>query len=153
MDYKATLKQALARLDALQNEHVTALGKLSDLGLEISNLARVVVDLGPLAGTTPVFSDVVSELLSSVQQSQTLEVGITDKIRQLLQSQPAAAFQPTDIRNNLITQKFDLSKYSNAMATIHMVLKRLVEQQQVLLKTLPDGKTAYQWNPAPPVKK
>jgi hypothetical protein len=153
MDYKVTLKAAMTRLDVLQTEYLAAQRKLSDTTQEVIRLSKVAVDLGPLAGESPIFTDVISEVLSSAPQSEALEVTITDKIRQLLQAQAAAAFQPIDVRTQLEGAKFDLSKHSNAMATIHMVLKRLAEQGQVLVKPLPDGKVAYQWNPTQPVKK
>jgi hypothetical protein len=77
-----------------------------------------------------------------------MEAGITETIRQFLQANVGKAFYPVTVRTGLEGLKYDLSKHVNAMATIHSVLKRLVEQQQVLAAPQPDGKTAYQWNVA-----
>jgi len=150
MDYKATLKAAYVRLDALQAEYATAEQKVAQVGQEIARLADVMTALGPLAGEKLVLNEVITEFLKTLKQSEALEVGITERIRQILESKPQQGFYPMMVRSELEAGKYDLGKHPNAMATIHSVLKRLVEQQYARLLGAADGKTAYAWNPNAP---
>ena len=148
MNYQETFKQALAKLDALQADYAAKEQQLVATGNEISGVADVLNALSPLAGQKPSFNEVVTEILQTVKQASVMEAGITETIRQFLQANVGKAFYPITVRSGLEGLKYDLSKHVNAMATIHSVLKRLVEQQQVLAAPQPDGKTAYQWNVA-----
>jgi hypothetical protein len=148
MDYKATFKAGAAKLDALQADYAAEEQKLVEKGQEISHLAEAMSHLSPLAGEKLVLNEVITEILHSVKQVEALDVGITEKIRQVLQAKSTQAFFPTGVRTELETAKYDLSKYPNTMATIHSVLKRLVEQKQVLQAPQQDGRMAYIWNVA-----
>jgi hypothetical protein len=148
MDYKAIFKTTAAQLDALQAEHAAQNQKLLEKGQEISYVAGVLTALAPLAQELASINEEVTEIMQSVKQVEVLEVGITEKIRQVLQAKGAQSFFPVGVRAELDAAKYDLTKHPNAMATIHGVLKRLVEQQQVLAVPQAGGKVAYQWNPA-----
>lgn len=146
MNYKDTLKAATVRMDTLQADYTAKEQALLETGQEISRLAEVMNALSPLAGEKVAFNEVVAEIMQSVKQVEVLEVGITEKIRQVLQAKAAQGFYPVGVRAELEAAKYDLTKHPNAMATIHAVLKRLVEQNQVLSAKQVDGKMVYQWN-------
>jgi hypothetical protein len=146
MDYKGTFKSAVTRMDALQAEHSLAERKVIEIGQEMSKLNDVMTALSPLANEKVALSDEVTEILQSFKQSET----ITERIRVVLASKPAQAFYPLHIRTELEALKYDLAKHPNPMATIHGVLKRLVDQQYAKLAPQADGKMAYTWNPAAP---
>jgi superfamily II helicase len=150
MDYKATFKTASVQLDALQADYTAKEQKLLETGQEISHVADVLTALAPLAGEVLSINEEVTEIMQSVKQVEVLEVGITEKIRQVLQAKAAQAFYPVGVRTELEAVKYDLTKHPNVMATIHGVLKRLVAQQQVVAAAQAGagGKIAYQWNPA-----
>ena len=69
--------------------------------------------------------------------------GMTEAIRRVLQS-TTEALTPTETKDALIASGFSLAGYSNALASIHTILKRLVQAGDVE-PTLKDGKTAYLW--------
>jgi hypothetical protein len=67
---------------------------------------------------------------------------LADEIRSLLKSAWPGYLRPNWIKNNLATLGHDLSKYQNPQASIHMVLKRMVESGEVTEATIPDGPDA-----------
>ena len=73
-----------------------------------------------------------------------LTMGITDLSRVILKETflPMTAGQ---IREKLEAGKLDLSRYSNPLAVIHTVLKRLVKNGEVRIVPRERGKKAYQW--------
>jgi hypothetical protein len=92
------------------------------------------------------------ELPPSVAKQVDGDMGITDQVREVLKAQvpnPTPAnfaggwLQPMQVRQILEQQRgFDLSGYSNAMAVIHQVLKRLEKQKEIEIH--PNGQT-YRW--------
>jgi hypothetical protein len=69
--------------------------------------------------------------------------GMTDAISRILQS-TAAPLTPVEVKESLSSTGFDLTNYSNALASIHTILKRLGQTENVEV-TNKDGKTAYVW--------
>jgi hypothetical protein len=68
-----------------------------------------------------------------------------EEIKRILKSQYPAWIMPGQVKTELEKLGHDLSKYSNAQATIHMVLKRMTESdndvQEIALPN--DGRKAY----------
>jgi phage terminase large subunit-like protein len=73
-------------------------------------------------------------------------VGLTDKIRIVLRSS-MDGFTAVEVRGMLEALKFDLSDYSNALATIHTTLKRLERAKEVKSEITPTGDKVYIWQP------
>ena len=73
--------------------------------------------------------------------------GLTDACRVVLKN-AGKAMTPTEVRDRLEAIGVDLSKYTNSLATVHTVLKRLNQAQEVLLVDLPAGKFACEWRPS-----
>lgn len=73
-----------------------------------------------------------------------LTMGITEASRLILKDKffPMTA---SDLKKGLEARKFDLSRYSNALAVIHTVLKRLAKSGEVKVVPQERGKKAYQW--------
>jgi len=73
-----------------------------------------------------------------------LKLGITDNARVILKETffPMTA---VDLKEKLEAKKLDLSRYSNPLAVIHTVLKRLVKNGEVRVIPQERGKKAYQW--------
>jgi division protein CdvB (Snf7/Vps24/ESCRT-III family) len=73
-----------------------------------------------------------------------LNMGITELARVLLKemSLPMTA---SDLKEKMEARKLDLSRYSNPLAVIHTVLKRLVQSGEVKVVPQGRGKKAYQW--------
>jgi hypothetical protein len=70
--------------------------------------------------------------------------GFTDACRAVLRGS-TKALTPTEVRNQLVEAGLDASKYTNVMAVIHAILKRLVKAGQADESTAPSGGTAYSW--------
>lgn len=73
------------------------------------------------------------------------EYSLADEIRAIIQAQNPDWLRPLDIRQHLIDLGHDLTHYKNPQATIHMVLKRLVESGDAELKT-EGGKKVYRYH-------
>lgn len=73
--------------------------------------------------------------------------GLTDACRTVLRN-AGVPMSPTEVRDRLELIGVDLSKYSNELAAIHTVLRRLNDSGEVRFVSAP-GKHLYRWN-APP---
>lgn len=73
-----------------------------------------------------------------------LNMGITEYTRVILKEKffPITAGQ---LKQELEARKLDLPRYSNPLAVIHTVLKRLVRNGEVRIVPQNYGKKAYQW--------
>ncbi len=73
--------------------------------------------------------------------------GFTDAIRRVLQGANGEALTATDVKDALPKVGFSLSGYSNPLASVHTILKRL-SQNPVLYNVesvIKDGRSAYHW--------
>jgi hypothetical protein len=72
--------------------------------------------------------------------------GITDAVRAALRTNANRKLTATQVRDVMVSQGFDLGKdkYKNAMATIHEVLRRLIDAKQVTPSTQ-DNERSFQW--------
>ncbi len=68
---------------------------------------------------------------------------ITDVVRDVLKSaiQPMT---PTDVRDKMLAMGFNKGKYSQFLASVHVILKRLTKNDEVFEFTFGDGKR-YWW--------
>jgi hypothetical protein len=96
-------------LDAAVREYEQALADRAALDTRIAQLQQTIGTLTKLCGFTP-----------------TVPLGLTDACRMVL-GNAATPLTPTAIRDRLDAVGVDLSRYSNPLAAIHTVLKRLVE--------------------------
>jgi hypothetical protein len=73
--------------------------------------------------------------------------GLTDACRAVLRNADIPV-SPTEVRDRLVAIGFDLSKYSNELAAIHTVLRRLNDSGELRFIAAP-GKHLYRWNTPP----
>jgi hypothetical protein len=73
-----------------------------------------------------------------------LTVGITESARVILKENffPMTA---SELKKSIEARKHDLAPYSNPLAVIHTVLKRLVQSGEVRVVPQAEGKKAYHW--------
>jgi hypothetical protein len=74
-------------------------------------------------------------------------MGLTDACR--LVTRGGVPMTPADVRGRLLAIGFDLSKYSNDLAAIHTILKRLNGAGELRFLPRASGKHAYIWNRPP----
>jgi len=88
------------------------------------------------------------EIEPSMDAADILENStLADEIRALLRANILREYRPHELKTELSRLGCDLSKYGNPQATIHMVLKRMVESKQVKESQDSQGKSVYQWKP------
>ena len=124
-DYKRALDAAVKEYEQVSAQHAALEGRLAQLKQSIATLSK-------LCGYEP-----------------TVQLGLTDACRMVLRNavQPLTALE---IRDRLIAVGLDLDRYSNALASIHTVLKRMHEAGELVERDRvepADSKTAYVYAP------
>jgi hypothetical protein len=104
-------------LEAAVREYEQAVADRTALDARIAQLHQTIGTLTKLCGFTP-----------------TVPLGLTDACRLVLRNagRPMTAVQ---VRERLESIGFDVEKYSNSLAAIHTVLKRLADHGEVALAT------------------
>jgi len=124
-DYRAALEAAAKEYEALGDERRKIDERLTQLAQTIGTLSRLI-------GLTP-----------------TVPLSITDAVR--LAVRAGVPMTPPEVRDRLLSIGFDLSSYSNELAVIHTVLKRLNEAGEIRIIPKANGKHAYLWAKPPKV--
>ena len=124
-DYRAALAAAAKEYEALGEERRRIDDRLTQLAQTIGTLSR-------LMGLTP-----------------TVPLSITDAVRLAIRA--GVPMTPTEVRDRLLSIGVDLSSYSNELAVIHTVLKRLNEAGEIRIIPRPGGKNQYLWAKPPKV--
>jgi hypothetical protein len=108
-----------------------ALQELVALGMKRKEIDRDMAKLRQLirANADMLPDQEGATFLEDAESSE--ERGFTDSIRQLIRLN-SSGFTPTELRDALTAEGFDLSSQSNVMASIHSVLKRLVKNREVV---------------------
>lgn len=127
-DYRRALATAIREYEALGQQR-------QDVDRRLAEIMQTIGTLSRLCGLVP-----------------TVPIGLTDACRLVVRG-AGVPVTPTDVRQRVQSIGFDLSKYSNDLAAIHTILKRLNESGE--LRFIPrgnePGKHAYIWNHGPHV--
>jgi hypothetical protein len=71
---------------------------------------------------------------------------LADEIRNILKARHPAWLRPNEVKAELVKLGHDLSGYQNPQATIHMILKRMVESREVEEQISTENeKKIYRW--------
>jgi hypothetical protein len=124
-DYRAALEAAAKEYEKLGEERRRIDERLTQLAQTIGTLSRLI-------GLQP-----------------TVPLSITDAVR--LAMRAGVPMTPPEVRDRLASIGFDLSSYSNELAVIHTVLRRLNEAAEIRIVPRPGGKNAYLWVKPPKV--
>lgn len=125
-----TIDQYRLALDAAAREYQELHAKRQELDDRLAQLAQTIGTLNRLCGFV-----------------STVQWGLTDACRVVLKG-ARRAMTPPEVRDRLDAIGFDLSKYTNSLAAIHTVLKRLHDAGEVLFVERPRGKFACEWRPS-----
>lgn len=117
-------------LDAAVREYEQLGAERRAIDDRLAQLAQTIGTLNRLCGFVP-----------------TVQWGLTDACRVVLKG-AGRPMTPVEIRGRLEAIGFDLAKYTNSLAAIHTVLKRLNEAKEVLFVELDSGKFACEWRPS-----
>jgi hypothetical protein len=122
-DYRRALDAACREYEELGRQRAELDARLTQLTQSIGTLMR-------LCGFVP-----------------TVPWGLTDACRVVIRN-AGVPMSPTEVRDRLISIGCDLSRYSNELAAIHTILRRLNDSGEIRFIASP-GKHLYRWN-APP---
>ena len=136
--FKTALKEAETELDRLLNEQAKIEQRRAQVEMDIAKLTEKIGHLAALSEG----SDLKARLARNMSQS-----GLTSAILQVLKAEDVVALTVTMIRNRLQQNGFEVDKYQNILATLHITLNRLTKTGQVKVLRDRKGKKAYKWNP------
>ena len=119
-DYKRALDAAVREYEELGRQRAALDARLTQLAQSIGTLCK-------LCGLVP-----------------SMPWGLTDACRTILRN-AGIPMSPTEVRDRLFAIGFDLAKYSNELAAIHTVLRRLNNSGEARFVAAP-GKHLYRWN-------
>ena len=102
-----------AALDAALREYERLLQQKAELDARLAQVAESVGTLSRLCGYTP-----------------TVAYGLTEACKTSLRC-AGAPMTPLEVRDRLQSTGFDINKYSNPLAAIHTVLRRLTESGEI----------------------
>jgi hypothetical protein len=127
-------------LESAQDQLMDSLQEQEKLILRISQLQQDIVHLAALCG------EAVEDPLK--------EWGLTDAIRYVIGKAKPKGLTAIRIKEELVVDGYDISEYSNVMASIHQVIKRLLKKGEILpgLRGV-SGDKVYVWGkglPPPP---
>jgi hypothetical protein len=139
-DLEKEKERLKALLESAQDELVDALKQQESLTYRIRKLQEDIIHLAALCGEA-----VVDPLK---------DWGLTDAIRYVIGNAKPKSMSATGIRDALVADGYDVSDYSNVMASIHQVIKRLFRKGEILSAPSADGEKRYVWgkglSPLPP---
>jgi hypothetical protein len=125
-DYKDLLNVEVGELRALLEQRRSMKHEIDKINGQLTRLREGVLGLAALAGlnikeTNPeIFTDDFSANL-----------GLTQAIRQVL-IDVDMPYTPTEIRDELLEYSFPIDKHKNPLASIHSILKRLIDAGHVV---------------------
>jgi hypothetical protein len=124
VDYMAWFQNAKAELARIKRETLALQAQIEDRDKQAAALTQTMKALAPLIGEQP------PPDVQIAPDAETPSGGMTDCVRAILKKavEPLTA---SEIRESLEVFGFDMKSYSNPLATIHTVLRRLGESGEV----------------------
>jgi hypothetical protein len=116
-------------LQAATREYEDLAEKRRGIDQRLAELAQTIGTLSKLVGLTP-----------------TVPLGLTDAIRLIMRG--GVPMTPIEVRDRLHAIGFDVSKYTNDLAAVHTILKRLNENGELRFMPTAAGKHQYLLNRA-----
>ena len=123
-DYRRALESAIKEYERLKAGR-------DAVETRLAQLRQTIAGLGPLC-------DLPAE------SAPSLELGLTDACRSALRAS-VSGLTPGEVRERIGGLGIDLERYSNLLASIHIVLKRLVAAGEAFTYRGRDGKPVYAW--------
>jgi hypothetical protein len=149
VDYRAWLEGARLHLvelqhqkDQLRAQQVELLKQEQEIDRKISGMAQTVSGLASLVPDAPPDLALMS-ILERICKT-VVEVGITARIRTMLQAAAPRDLSAVEIRSELQATGFYLGDYANALSAIYTTLRRLVDAGDLEEIHSPDGKR-FRW--------
>jgi hypothetical protein len=152
IDYHAWLEHARAELaelqaqkDAIRAQREQLARQEQDIDKKINGVAQAVSGLASLVPDVPQEVSLMS-ILGMVGKA-FVEVGITARIRAILQAAAPRSLSAVELRDELTKSGFYTGDYSNALATIYTTLKRMAGAGEVIESGPGIEPKRFQWAP------
>jgi hypothetical protein len=114
-------------LEAAHREYVELSAQQAAIDQRLAQLTQTIGSLTRLCHLTP-----------------TLSSGLTEACRTVLKASDGC-LTALEVRGQLEAMGFDVSRYANELASIHTVLKRLVQSGEVRFVPRVNGKPVFEW--------
>jgi hypothetical protein len=137
--YRATILLCSLRLRRL-------VAKREKLNLEIERISELLI-----ANANFLPDAEKADQLLQLEQLVADPPGFTDSVRKVLRANRGQAATALAVRDLLAKAGFNLSAYTNPLASIHTILKRLAERGEAIASTN-DGQIYYRWKADAPRK-
>ena len=122
-------------LEAAIREYETLTAQRTQIEARISQLQHSIATLTKLCGFEP-----------------TVPLGLTDACRLVLRHSPVP-LTPLEVRDRLTSIGIDVTKYSNPLASIHTVLRRMHEHGEVIEQDRDEDERRAYLSVLPPLKR
>jgi hypothetical protein len=122
--WKDALKTAQEQLEALRVRLDSLDAEREEIVNEVVQLEQAIKSLSPLASDRPL------EKINALLIENAAGLNLADACREVLKKNDRY-MTPIEIRNTLDASNFDLTTYSNPLASIHGVLKRMAESGEI----------------------
>ena len=135
LNYQKLFDDAIAEVDGLLKEREKAEEVVAGIDRQIRAAMSVLTAAGPVIGKAP--PQKLRHLLIQNIKENAAEIGMTEQIRAVLRN---GSHSPVEVRDALKDSGVNLEGYSNALATIHNVIKRLVDSGEATESQTEEGK-------------
>ncbi len=122
-------------LEAARSDLEAAMEQREEIEKKISGLKQTIIALTRLTGSN-------KATLYGLGAHFFEDLGITDQCREVIRT-AGKPMTPVEVRDQLVRMGLNPDKYTNIMASVHRILKRLEESKEIFKVTREDGQTAY----------
>jgi len=143
--YKQVFNKAIDELSTLMETLENIESEREVVKNRIAEVRSGVLALSPLIGEKP--QSVENKYPHLFPDLITPDIGLTDAVRKVLKSN-GELMTAVKVRTELKETGYDTGRYKNILASIHTILKRLVESDEATIGTV-DDVTAYKFKQDP----
>jgi hypothetical protein len=140
--YKSAFETAVSELATLSEERETLLEKVGTIEDRIERVRQGALGLASLAGVD--FKEIKEKYPDLFAEQIDPRMGITDAVREALRIN-GGVMTPTDVREAVFRISPAIAGHKNPMASIHAILRRLVDNGEAAIGTDNDKRTVYAW--------
>jgi hypothetical protein len=135
--FQESLDAAVKELSEAFGEREELENNLDEVNYRIDKLQEAIRGLSAICNI-----DYQTEYSNLFPPSTGIAQGFTDKVRSIFSENLETRYSAVDIRNKLREMGFPIDKYSNGLATIHTILRRLHKSGEIQPEDQ-DGKIYY----------
>jgi hypothetical protein len=140
--YKKAFDSAVDELSSLTTRHSNLLKEAATLEERIEKVRQGALGLATLADID--FQQIKDKYPKLFEDQIDPRMGITDAVREALRMN-GGLMTPTDVREGVFRISPAIAGHKNPMASIHAILRRLVDSDEVLIGTDKEKRTVYVW--------